>query len=191
MFLPETGYLDAHFFFYFFQLEFSKTHVHFCIFLKLSQKGSFPGDGQALTPASVNSLDTSSQQPHLDTSSTNLDLRIEVKQQDEEEESEAGSCSKGGKLNSLKTEEKPMKSELKKDECSREGGKGVPMDTSTTPIVGVKTEDRKIQVKQEVKEEEETSEAVAPQAPPKKKSMNSFLILIIVMEFLNVFRIPS
>uniref|UniRef100_H3D9B6 histone acetyltransferase n=1 Tax=Tetraodon nigroviridis TaxID=99883 RepID=H3D9B6_TETNG len=123
----------------------------------LSQKGSFPGDGQALTPASVNSLDTSSQQPHLDTSSTSLDLKMEVKQQDEEEESEAGSCSKGGKLNSLKTEEK-------------EGGKGVPMDTSTTtPVVGVKTEDRKIEVKEEVKEEEETSETVAPQAPAKKK----------------------
>lgn len=100
---------------------------------------------------------------------------MEVKQQDEEEESEAGSCSKGGKLHSLKTEEKPVKSEFKKEECSREGGKGVPMDTSTTtPTVGAKTEDRKSEVKVEVKEEEETSEAVTPQAPAKKKSMNTF-----------------
>lgn len=100
---------------------------------------------------------------------------MEVKQQDEEEESEAGSCSKGGKLNSLKTEEKPVKLELRKEECSREGGKVVPMDTSTTtPTMGAKTEDRKSEVKEEVKEEEETSEAVAPQAPAKKKSMNTF-----------------
>lgn len=100
---------------------------------------------------------------------------MEVKQQDEEEESEAGSCSKGGKLNSLKTEEKPVKLEIKKEECSREGGKGVPMDTSTTtPTVTAKTEDRKAEVKEEVKEEEETSEAAAPQAPPKKKSMEAY-----------------
>lgn len=99
---------------------------------------------------------------------------MEVKQQDEEEESEAGSCSKGGKLNSLKTEEKPVKLEIKKEECSREGGKGVPMDASTTPTVTAKTEDRKAEVKEEVKEEEETSEAAAPQAPAKKKSMEAY-----------------
>lgn len=108
---------------------------------------------------------------------------MEVKQQDEEEESEAGSCSKGGKLNSLKTEEKLVKSELKKEECCREGGKGVPMDTSTTtPVVGVKTEDRKSEIKEEVKEEEETSEAVAPQAPAKKKSMNTLFLYINLFE---------
>eukprot|EP00066_Takifugu_rubripes_P014009 XP_011603275.1 PREDICTED: histone acetyltransferase p300-like isoform X2 [Takifugu rubripes] len=138
----------------------------------LSQKGSFPGDSQALTPASVNSLDTCSQQPHLDTSSTSLDSKMEIKQQDEEEDSEAGSCSKGGKLHSLKTEEKPVKSEFKKEDCSREGGKGVPMDTSstsTTTAVSVKIEDRKSEIKKEVKEEEETSEAATPQAPAKKK----------------------
>lgn len=96
---------------------------------------------------------------------------MEVKQQDEEEESDAGSCSKGGKLSNLKTEEKPVKIELKKEECSGEGGKGVPMDTSTaTPTTGVKTEDRKPEVKKEVKEEEETSEAATPQATVKKKS---------------------
>uniref|UniRef100_H2V3A4 histone acetyltransferase n=1 Tax=Takifugu rubripes TaxID=31033 RepID=H2V3A4_TAKRU len=122
----------------------------------LSQKGSFPGDSQALTPASVNSLDTCSQQPHLDTSSTSLDSKMEIKQQDEEEDSEAGSCSKGGKLHSLKTEEKPVKSEFKKEDCSREG-------------VSVKIEDRKSEIKKEVKEEEETSEAATPQAPAKKK----------------------
>lgn len=105
---------------------------------------------------------------------------MEVKQQDEEEESEAGSCSKGGKLNSLKTEEKPVKSEFKKEDCSREGGKGVPMDTSTTTTVSVKTEDRKSEVKKEVKEEEETSEAATPQAPAKKKSMDIFASFIIL-----------
>lgn len=95
---------------------------------------------------------------------------MEVKQQDEEEESDTGSCSKGGKLSNLKTEEKPVKLELKKEECTGEGGKGVPMDTSaTTPTSGVKTEDRKPEVKKEVKEEEESSEAATP-VPVKKKS---------------------
>lgn len=107
---------------------------------------------------------------------------MEVKQQDEEEESEAGSCSKGGKLNSLKTEEKPVKLELKKEEYSREGGKGVPTDTSTTPVVGAKTEDRKSEIKEEVKEEEETSDSVAPQAPAKKKSINTFFRYIFLFE---------
>lgn len=96
---------------------------------------------------------------------------MEVKQQDEEEESDTGSCSKGGKLSNLKTEEKPVKSEVKKEECSGEGGKGVPMDTSTTtPMTSVKTEDRKPEVKKEVKEEEETSDTTTPQATVKKKS---------------------
>lgn len=96
---------------------------------------------------------------------------MEVKQQDDEEESDTGSCSKGGKLSNLKTDEKPVKLELKKEECSGEGGKGVPMDTSTTSsTVGIKTEDRKPEVKKEVKEEEETSETSAPQASVKKKS---------------------
>lgn len=100
---------------------------------------------------------------------------MEIKQQDDEEESDAGSCSKGGKLSNLKTEEKPVKSELKKEECSGEGGKGVPMDTSTTtPTVAVKMEDRKPEIKKEVKEEEETSEAVTPQAAVKKKSKENF-----------------
>lgn len=121
-----------------------------------------------MTPASVSSLDNSSQQPQLDSSATNLETKMEVKQQDEEDESDAGSCSKGGKLGNLKTEEKPVKSELKKEECSGEGGKGGPMDTSA-PTASVKTEDRKPEVKKEVKEEEETSEAT-PQAPAKKKS---------------------
>lgn len=103
---------------------------------------------------------------------------MEVKQQDEEEESDTGSCSKGGKLGSLKTEEKPVKSELKKEDCSGEGGKGVPMDTmTTTPTVGLKTEDRKPEVKKEVKEEEDTSETATPQAPVKKKSKECFCFL--------------
>lgn len=102
---------------------------------------------------------------------------MEVKQQDEEEESDTGSCSKGGKLSNLKTEEKPIKSELKKEECSGEGGKGVPMDTSTTtPTAAVKTEDRKPEVKKEVKEEEEMSETATPQAPVKKKSKEDLCV---------------
>lgn len=101
---------------------------------------------------------------------------MEVKQQDDEEESDTGSCSKGGKLSNLKTEEKPVKSELKKEECSGEGGKGVPMDTSTTVATsGIKTEDRKPEVKKEVKDEEETSETATPQAPAKKKSKEVLL----------------
>ncbi|XP_032357880.1 histone acetyltransferase p300 isoform X7 [Etheostoma spectabile] len=136
----------------------------------LSQKGSFPGDSQALTPASVSSLDTSSQQPQSNASAANLDPKMEIKQQDEEDESDPGSCSKGGKLSNLKTEEKPVKLEVKKEECYGEGGKGVPMDTSTaTPAASIKTEDRKPEIKKEVKDEEETSEAATPQAPVKKK----------------------
>lgn len=110
---------------------------------------------------------------------------MEVKQQDEEEESEAGSCSKGGKLNSLKMEEKPVKLEIKKEDCTREGGKGVLMDTSTTTTatVSAKMEDRKSEVKKEVKEEEETSEAATPQTPAKKKSMNTFVLFIILFEY--------
>lgn len=64
-----------------------------------------------------------------------------------------------------------MKLELKKEDCAGEGGKGVPMDTSTTTsVLGVKMEDRKTDIKKEVKEEEETSETAATQAPVKKKS---------------------
>uniref|UniRef100_A0A3Q2W7P0 histone acetyltransferase n=1 Tax=Haplochromis burtoni TaxID=8153 RepID=A0A3Q2W7P0_HAPBU len=100
---------------------------------------------QAPTPASVSSLDTSSQQPASNTSATNVDIKMEVKHQDEEDESDAGSCSKGGKLGNLKMEEKPVKSEFKKEECSGE------------------------EVKKEVKDEEESSEAVVSQAPVKKK----------------------
>lgn len=141
--------------------------------LQLSQKGSFPAENQALTPASVSSLDTSSQQPQSDASATNLEPKMEVKHQDEDEESDVGSCSKGGKLSNHKTEEKPIKSEFKKEECSGEGGKGTPTDASAASAV--KMEDRKPPVKMEVKEEEETSEAATPQAPAKKKSKWSIL----------------
>ncbi|KAF7204814.1 histone acetyltransferase p300 isoform X1 [Nothobranchius furzeri] len=136
----------------------------------LSQKGSFPADSQAPTPASVSSLDTSSQQPQSDTSAANLDSKMEVKHQDEEEESDPGSCSKGGKLSNHKTEEKPVKPEVKKEEGYGEGGKGVPMETSAATLTSeIKTEDRKPEVKKEGKEEQEPSEAAAPQAPVKKK----------------------
>ncbi|MEQ2206007.1 hypothetical protein XENOCAPTIV_020766, partial [Xenoophorus captivus] len=43
---------------------------------------------------------------------------MEVKHQDEEEESDTSNCSKGGKLSIHKMEEKPLKSELKKEEGS-------------------------------------------------------------------------
>lgn len=119
-----------------------------------------------MTPASVSSLDASSQQPQSNASATNLEPKMEVKHQEEEEESDAGSCSKGGKLSNHKTEEQPFKSEVKKEEGSGDGGKAVPMETSTA---GVKIEDKKPEVKKEVKEEE-TSEATVPQAPVKKKS---------------------
>ncbi|XP_014872161.1 histone acetyltransferase p300-like isoform X2 [Poecilia latipinna] len=133
----------------------------------LSQKGSFPADSQAMTPASVGSLDAASQQPPLDASATKMEPKAEVKHEDEEEESDTGSCSKGGKLSNHKAEEKPVKLEPKKEECSGDGGKGVPMDTST-PSAAMKTEEKKPEVKKEVKEEE-SSEAAAPQAPVKKK----------------------
>lgn len=135
---------------------------------QLSQKGSFSAENQALTPASVSSLETSSQQPQSDTSTTNLEPKMEVKHQDEDEESDVGSCSKGGKLSNHKTEEKPIKSEFKKEDCSGEGGKGAPPDASATSAV--KMEDRKPAVKVEVKEEEESSDGVTPQTPAKKKS---------------------
>lgn len=140
----------------------------FCLFLQLSQKGSFPVDSQAHTPASVSSLDTSSQQPQSNASTANLDPKMEVKQQDDEDESDSGSCSKGGKLSNLKTEEKPVKLEVKKEECYDEGGKGVSMDTSTAmPTAKIKTEDRKLEIK---KEEDDTSDSSSTQASVKKKS---------------------
>ena len=71
----------------------------------------------------------------------------------------------------VKAEEKPLvKLEVKKEECSGEGGKGVPMDTSSAPSssssssANVKTE-MKVEVKKEPKEEEES-----PEAANKKKS---------------------
>uniref|UniRef100_A0A8C7D3K9 histone acetyltransferase n=1 Tax=Oncorhynchus kisutch TaxID=8019 RepID=A0A8C7D3K9_ONCKI len=128
----------------------------------MSQKGGFqPQDGQALTPASVSSVDTASQQASHSDASASVDPKTEVKQQqDEEDEGEEG-CSKGGKLSNVKMENKPIKMEgVKKEEC---GGKGVPMETSS--LVGVKsedrvkTEDRKPEVKKEPKEEEKGSES--------------------------------
>ncbi|KAI4799116.1 hypothetical protein KUCAC02_019237 [Chaenocephalus aceratus] len=115
----------------------------------LSQKGSFHADNQALTPASVSSLDASSQQPQ-------------------------SNASTGGKLSNMKTEEKPVKLEVKKEECSGEGGKGLPMESSSTTktmttMVSVKTEDRKPEIKTEVKDEEETSDSASAQTAAKKK----------------------
>ncbi|XP_057682643.1 histone acetyltransferase p300 isoform X2 [Corythoichthys intestinalis] len=133
----------------------------------LSQKGSFQADSQALTPASVNSLDTSSQQIQSDTTAATADFKSEVKE--DAEESDTGDGSKGGKLGSVKTDGNPVKIEIKKEDCSGEVGKVVPMDTSTTPSTStVKTEDKKPEVKNEVKEEQIT-DAAASQAPAKKK----------------------
>lgn len=106
---------------------------------------------------------------------------MEVKQQDEEDEGEAGGCSKGGKLSNIKMEEKPVKLEFKKEEFMEEGGKSMPMDTSATSTF-IKMEDRKPEVKKEVKkevkEEEESSDSVTPQTPVKKKSKNSLYFLL-------------
>lgn len=106
---------------------------------------------------------------------------MEVKHQDEEEEGNSDSCSKGGRLGNYKTEEKSVKLELKKEECYGEGGKGIPMDTSkSTPTSEVKTDDRKPEMKRELKEEDETSEAASPQAPVKKKSKtNQFFSVLL------------
>ena len=108
---------------------------------------------------------------------------MEVKQQEDEEDEEdedgeGGGCSKGGKLSNIKAEDKPIKSELKNEECSGDGGKGNAMDTSssTTSLSVVKTEDRKPEIKKEPKEEEEGSESGAQSgAHIKKKSMFNFL----------------
>lgn len=62
-----------------------------------------------------------------------------------------------------------MKIEFQKEDCSGEGGKGVPMDTSASTTSGMKMEDRKPDIKKEVKDEEESSETVTQQ-PVKKKS---------------------
>ncbi|XP_061666260.1 histone acetyltransferase p300 isoform X2 [Syngnathoides biaculeatus] len=136
----------------------------------LSQKGSFQADSQALTPASVNSMDTSSHQLQTDTTAAIHDLKSDVKLQDDAEESDTGSGSKGGKLGTIKTEENPVEIEVKKEEFSSEGGKVVPMDTLTIPSTSViKTEDKKPEVKKELKEEQQSSDAAVSQAPAKKK----------------------
>lgn len=76
----------------------------FC--LKLSHKGSIPVDGQAATPASVSSVDTSFQQGPSD-STTTLEPKVEVKQKVEEDEDEEGMT--GGKTGKqyIKAEKKP------------------------------------------------------------------------------------
>lgn len=128
-----------------------------------------------MTPASVSSLDNSSQQVQSDTAASIPDHKSEVRQQDDAEESDSGGGSKGGKLGNVKMEESPVKIEVKKEECSAEGGKVVPMDTSATPPMSiVKTEDKKPEVKKELKEEQSSDVAVS-QAPAKKKSMKKFL----------------
>ncbi|CAB1338236.1 unnamed protein product [Coregonus sp. 'balchen'] len=130
----------------------------------MSQKGGFQSqDSQALTPASVSSVDTASQQASQSDASASVDPKMEVKQQDEEDDGEEG-CSKGGKLSNIKLENKPIKMEgVKKEECEGEGGKGVPMEMSSSSGVKseerVKTEDRKPEVKKEPKEEEKGSDS--------------------------------
>ncbi|CDQ86744.1 unnamed protein product [Oncorhynchus mykiss] len=113
----------------------------------MSQKGGFqPQDGQALTPASVSSVDTASQQASHSDASASVDPKTEE------------GCSKGGKLSNVKMENKPIKMEgVKKEEC---GGKGVPMETSS--LVGVKSEDR---VKTEDRKPEEEKGSESPGTP--------------------------
>uniref|UniRef100_A0A671P770 histone acetyltransferase n=1 Tax=Sinocyclocheilus anshuiensis TaxID=1608454 RepID=A0A671P770_9TELE len=121
----------------------------------LSHKGSLPVDGQAATPASVSSADTSFQQGPSD-SATTLEPKVAVKQKveedededDEDEEDMAGG--KTGKQEDIKAEEKP---EIQKEEPSD----GVPMETSSAAA----GEDKKPEIKTEPKEEEEGSGSTA------------------------------
>lgn len=147
----------------------------------MSQKGGFQSqDGQALTPASVSSVDTASQQASHSDASASVDPKTEVKQQQDEEDDGEEGCSKGGKLSNVKMENKPIKMEgVKKEEC---GGKGVPMETSS--LVGVKsedrvkTEDRKPEVKKELKEEEKGSESPGtPSGAQNKRKSKDYVIL--------------
>lgn len=82
------------------------SNVTFLFCLKLSHKGSIPLDGQAATPASVSSVDTSFQKGPSD-STTTLEPKVEFKQNVEEDEDEEGMT--GGKTGKqyIKAEEKP------------------------------------------------------------------------------------
>ncbi|XP_062859186.1 histone acetyltransferase p300 isoform X2 [Trichomycterus rosablanca] len=135
----------------------------------LSQKGSLPVDAQAATPASVGSVDTSSQQVSSDVTAT-LEPKVEVKQPKEEEEDEEVddkvSIKGGGTGNKgdIKTEEKPK---IKKEETSNEDCKGTPMETCKA-----EEEDKKPELKTEPKEEDVGS--VTPSLPsgtPNKKKI--------------------
>lgn len=142
--------------------------------VQMSQKGSsFHADSQALTPASVGSVDTSSQQAPSDGSSGHLETKAEVKQPPADEEEEAD----GGKLGTVvKMEEKPLvKLEVKKEECSGEGGKGIPMDTSA--VAAAVKKEVKVEVKKEPKEEEESAAADGVQVASKKSELFCVAIL--------------
>lgn len=155
----------------------------------MSQKGGFQSqDGQALTPASVSSVDTASQQASHSDASASVDPKTEVKQQQDEEDDGEEGCSKGGKLSNVKMENKPIKMEgVKKEECGGQGGKGVPMETSSSSGVKseerVKMEDRKPEVKKEPKEEEKGSDSpgISSGAQNKKKSKDCFILLMILL----------
>uniref|UniRef100_A0A8C1PY26 histone acetyltransferase n=1 Tax=Cyprinus carpio TaxID=7962 RepID=A0A8C1PY26_CYPCA len=111
--------------------EYSSTKI-------LSHKGSLPMDGQAATPASVSSVDTSFQQGPSD-SATTLEPKVEVKQkveededenenenEDEDEDEEDMAGGKTGKHEDIKAEEKPedKKPEIKPEPKEEEEGSG-------------------------------------------------------------------
>lgn len=104
---------------WFCQFIISNGRILFCclVFLhQLSQKGSLTVDGQAATPASVCSAETSSQQVTSDVTAT---LEPKVEHEDEEEEAdEEGSMTgaRTGKKGHIKSEEKP---EIKPNLVSR------------------------------------------------------------------------
>ncbi|KAJ8263930.1 hypothetical protein GJAV_G00143190, partial [Gymnothorax javanicus] len=119
----------------------------------LSQKSSLMADGQASTPASVNSADATAQQVAPGDGSALAEPKTEVKkQQGEEEEDDDGggmAGAKGGKQQAdLKAEEKPTVKEPTGTGCKSE-----PMETTQEES----SEDQKPEAKVEPKEEEEGS----------------------------------
>ncbi|XP_014059288.2 histone acetyltransferase p300 isoform X5 [Salmo salar] len=133
----------------------------------LSQKSSLTADGQASTPASVSSVDPSSQLTSSDAPAP-AEPKMEVKQQDDEDAEDQGEGKASGKMGKgqadIKSEEKP---EIKKEKPSGDGCKGEPMDTSSSAATPkMEDRDRKPEVKTEPKDEEERSGASGTHSSP-------------------------
>ncbi|TSK14685.1 CREB-binding protein [Bagarius yarrelli] len=126
----------------------------------LSQKGSLPVDCQVSTPASVSSVEASSQQVPSDVTAT-VEPKTEHEEEADEEESMTGG--RTGKKGDLKAE---VKTELKKEEPSSEEFKSIPMETSVAA-----GEDKKPEIKTEPKQEDVGSGTPGTPAgiPNKKK----------------------